>query len=51
MISVKTTPKVCNNYVAPSEGSMPLTEKWGLRRLVVRLERIAVAETSSVKKH
>ena len=21
---------VCNNYVAPSEGSMPLTEKWSL---------------------
>ena len=51
MISVKTTSKLCNNYVAPSEGSMPLTEKWSLRRYVVPLERIDVAETSSVWKH
>ena len=39
------TPNVGTNFVVPSEGSVTLEEKWGLRRLVVRLERIDVTET------
>jgi hypothetical protein len=34
-----------DNFVVPSEVSVTLTEKWGLRRLAVRLERIDVAES------